>query len=321
MARTATKKKPEPKPRYQCSSMISEPCINENGARLEYNFYKGSGREHSHFSLVHVCKDCLYDLIGYDPKTMEMSINQLINALIILNKPFINKVWESALKEDRERLGTYLKNLSFHIGKGSQDVTFTDGEIKIMTVYDELENSDLSTDIKITDEMMHRWGKTRDAEDIKWLERYYQKMKEANNIVYPQHLRQLESICNLSLDIKQIENSGKLAVQSKNYKALNDSLNSILSSSGLRPIDKKAGQGDGITTFSQTFEFVEKNGAVPPVKVDVPRDIIDKELLILLNGYRDVNNKQRITSLNIDIDEFEEIGFDDLFGDDDVELS
>ena len=318
MARTATKKKSEPKPRYQCSSMISEPCINENGSRLEYNFYKGSAREHAHFGLMHVCKDCLCELIGYNPKTMEMSLNQLINALIILNKPFISKAWESALKEDKERLGTYLKNLAFHIGRGNQDISFIDGEIKIMTAYDELENEDLSADIKITDEMINRWGKTRDAEDIKWLERYYQKMKEANNIAFPQHLRQLESICSLSLDIKQIENSGKLAVQSKNYKALNDSLNSILSSSGLRPIDKKVGQADGIATFGQTLEFVEKNGAVPPVKVDAPRDIIDRELLILLNGYRDVNNKQRISTLNIDIDDYEEIGFDDLFGDEDA---
>jgi len=287
--------------------MISDNCIKDEGVRHSRHFYVAKNIEHNRTGIFHICKECLFAVIGYNPNIEELTLDQLLHALMILNKPFFSAKWESVKKQDKERLGVYLKALHFVNGTSSKVLTFFDGEISITTNYDDdiaqrEENETLSNG-KFGEDVLARWGKDREIEDIQWLERYYQKMIESNNIVMPNHLQALESICSISMELKKMEINGNLNKNTKGYSDLSKTLDAKLQSSGLRPIDGKGGSEDGLNSFSQVSEKIERNGFIKPEKIEFPIDVIDEEIKILENFYMQLNNKPLLSK---PIKEFEE---------------
>ena len=75
----------------------------------------------------------------------------------------------------------------------------------------------------------------------------------------------------------------------------------LLTSSGLRPIDKIGGaEASGIKSFSQIFEEVEKEGFIKPASVNENQDIVDKTIQYILNYTKKLLNKQVLIDTPID---------------------
>jgi hypothetical protein len=286
---------------YQCNAQLTEVCKNATGKRIPKNFYLSYRPEHSFLGYVPICKDCLFKMLDYYPEDGDvLTLNQLIHGLSILNKPYIESHWITALGTDKERFGTYLSRLN--LGKGIKDFGFIEGNIEFIigdpdgNFTDEelaFKNEDFAT--KYGQDAVKRWGTKYDEEDFDFLENYYQKMKEANHIIYPQQLNLLEQICKTTLGI----NKASARLDTKDgvsiYKTLNDNLSKLLTDSGLRPIDKKsAADMEGVNSFSQISAFVEKKGFIKPENPEVDMDKYDEEIRILENFYLQLMNKPLI---------------------------
>ena len=295
MARTA--KKP-PTVYYQCTSQIHESCKKADGKRITKYYYSSQRPQYRETGYIPICKDCLFTTMDYYPERGdELTLNQLIHGLSIIDRPYVESSWVVALNSSRERFGTYLAKLN--LTKGTKDSGFIDSDIEFVIGDPDGDFTDEQVAFKNEDyvskygkEATKRWGTKFDDHDFEFLEEYYQKMKEANHIIYPQQLSLLEQICVTTLGINKassrIDTKDGVAI----YKDLNANLSKLLTDSGLRPIDKKsAADMEGVNSFSQISSFVEKHGFITPVNHTVDMDIYDEEIKILENFYLQLMNK------------------------------
>ena len=287
---------------YQCYSQIDETCKSHDGKRITKNFYNSNVKSFAELGYVPICKDCLFKMMDYHPDRGEdLTLNQLIHGLSIINRPYIENIWLMTLNSEKERFGTYLSKVN--LKRDAKDQGFADSEIEFLIGNpdsglsdDELHFKNEDYTAKYGTEAVKRWGTKFDEEDFEFLESYYQKMKEANNIIYPQQLSLLEQICLTTLGI----NKASARLDTKDgvsmYKDLNANLSKLLTDSGLRPIDKRsAADMEGINSFSQISDFAEKNGFIKPESPEQDPDIYDEEIKILENFYLSLMNQPKLT--------------------------
>lgn len=283
---------------YQCNSQIDENCKKADGKRITKFFYTSQRPQFSATGYIPICRECLFRMMDYYPERGdELTLNQLIHGLSIIDRPYVESSWVIALGSNRERFGTYLAKLN--LSKGTKDSGFIDSDIEFVIGDPDSQFTDQELAFKNEDyvskygaDAVKRWGTKFDDKDFEFLEEYYQKMKEANHIIYPQQLSLLEQICVTTLGINKassrIDTKDGVAI----YKDLNANLSKLLTDSGLRPIDKKsAADMEGINSFSQISSFVEKHGFIKPEDPDINMDIYDEEIKILENFYLQLMNK------------------------------
>ena len=231
-----------------------------------------------------VCSDCLKD--GIDPD----NIDEVVGVLRQMNKPFIMDVWEKSvessekLKSKPHPFGEYMQKINSL--KQYQGKTFKDSEdvYVVSDMYDEnLSVIETSTGekIKFDPQLIVKWGDSYTQNELLRLEKFYQEMSLQYDISTEIQKSLLRQLAMISLEMDKSLKAG----DHKTYNDLVRSQNTIMSSAGFRPIDKKhISDETGLGSFSEVWAEIEKEGFVPQGLVDYEPDDIDDMLLYYIQG-------------------------------------
>ena len=262
-----------------------------------------------------VCSDCLKD--GIDPD----NVDEVVGVLRQMNKPFIMDVWENSvessekLKSKPHPFGEYMQKINSL--KQYQGKTFKDSEdvFVVSDMYDEnlsvIETSD-GEEIRFDPQLIVKWGDTYTQNELLRLEKFYQEMSLQYDISTEIQRSLLRQLAMISLEMDKSLKAG----DHKTYNDLVKSQNTIMSSAGFRPIDKKnISDETGLGSFSAVWAEIEKEGFVPQGLADYPRDDIDDMLLYYIQGMQRFTGSAVSTELeDKDWRETAEIMRDDLEG-------
>jgi hypothetical protein len=141
--------------------------------------------------------------------------------------------------------------------------------------------------ITVTKELRVKWGNYPNR-DIIEMEKQFLEMERANDISTPQHKRQLFFYCKLTVLMDKALEEGDFA----GYEKLSRQFDTLTKSSGFRPIDKKD-TSQGIRTFSQIYEEVERDGFIEPYPIQEKQDIVDRTIQYILNYQLKLLNQEQ----------------------------
>jgi len=256
------------------------------------NYYMAASDEIHADGRLPICKACLREIVD-DFNDVE----NLISIMRQIDRPFVRMHYEAA-KANKNPFGEYMRLLGMrqHNGETYLDSKF-DGEFeahvpKTKNDLNKSKNIKENIKFKITPDIVIKWGDGFSDSELYQLESFYHAMDEANNIETPQHKESLKLLCKLNVLQNNALQNGKV----NDFKNLNTQYNKILETSGLRPIDRKAGgESAGIRTFSQIWEEIEKDGFIEPYPYQEKQDIVDKTIMYMGNYTRKLVGMQSMS--------------------------
>lgn len=247
-----------------------------------------------HDGYIPYCKPCLKEMVD------EENMDTVYRTLQAIDKPFLKEVWKKAKQSKNKTFGDYMRMIcSLH---QYRDLSYADSifpapDEDFYDEYDDFiieesmhgeeENEDNSLEVEIIrnpQELRAKWGNYSNREILE-MEHTYQEMLLANDISTPQHKKQLQFYCKLSMLMDK-------ALQEKDFgtfEKLSRQFDTLIKSSGFRPIDRKSSdEATGMRNFSTIFQEVERNGFVPPMDVNLVenQDIVDRTILYYANYVR-----------------------------------
>lgn len=278
------------------SSYMSENniyyCVGCGEIHPENSFYKSKMSDHANGRLFY-CKDYLkarcYKANG------DIDEELFVNYLRQLNVAFLPDLLEASIESGKDIIGAYFakynglnqyKGMSWDDGVSLEDIAEEEAE-------EEELNSLQLDDFVVTPMMIKRWGSSYSKKDIRNLETFYGDMHKAHSITTPTHERALITLCRLQLKMDAYLDGDEMTEFSKVHKEYQ----SVLASSGFRPIDNKGGsEQQGMKSFSQMSEMVERDGFVKPKKTKATQDIVDWTITYMNNYTLKLLNKPVLTS-------------------------
>lgn len=248
---------------------------------------------------VPFCKPCLKDMMPED------DLDSVKGVLRQIDKPFLIEVWKKAQSSKNNTIGEYFRAMnSLHQYREltwvdsihyDEEDNVVDREIAKAQAEQstELDIDEVQTElgvIKVTKEMKSKWGNYPNR-DIIEMEKLFKEMERANDISTPQHKRQLFFYCKLTVLMDKALEEGDFA----GYEKLSRQFDTLTKSSGFRPIDKKD-TSNGIRTFSQVYEEIEKDGFIEPFPIMERQDIVDRTIQYILNYQLKLLNTEQLPS-------------------------
>lgn len=274
-------------------------CIGCGRKHNKSNFYISNQKIHANGVLPY-CKDYIKKYSYNKDKTINLDDFQFM--LMQNNLPFLNDIYESSINSKGDIIGNYFRQINSlpqYSGYTWKDSIFGEKEVYRQSGLDEdFKEDDFSIDdFKITSEMLSRWGDSYSKIEIRDLEKFYRDMHMTHTIVTPQHEKALILICKLQLKMDKALEADDMGGFSK----MHGEYQKLLTSSGLRPIDKIGGaEASGMRSFSQIFEEIEKDGFIKPAPIKENQDIVDKTIQYIMNYTKKLLNKQILTEPPMD---------------------
>ncbi|WP_182004706.1 hypothetical protein [Priestia aryabhattai] len=247
------------------------------------NFYQSDSKDHFD-SLIPYCKHCLKKGLN---ESNEKSVHKTLSKI---DKPFIGDVWDKAVESNKETLGTYLSSLNIK----HKDLSYFDGEMykEIKPAAEIVEEENIvpspRASIKITEDLLNKWGFGYEDEEILAFERKYSLLRNNYQEKTAMHTEALltyiryrvkEEMATARGQIKDAKDWGALAQKAAQDAKINPSQ---LSKSDL---------SDGLDTFGQLVRSVEQAQDIIPILPQFkerPQDKVDFALLCYINYVRDL---------------------------------
>lgn len=271
-------------------------CVGCGKVHNKGNFYVSSQNLHANGVLPY-CKAYIKKYSYNRDKTINVKNFQFM--LMQNNLPFLNELYESILDTKGDIIGVYFRQINSlpqYVGFTWKDSMFVEHEEEQCEEgkEEEIAIKDPSIkDFKITTDMLNRWGDGYEDIDMRDLEKFYRDMHNTHTIVTPQHEKALILICKLQLKMDKALEADDMGGFSK----MHGEYQKLLTSSGLRPIDKIGGaEASGMRSFSQVFEEIEKDGFIKPAPIEENQDIVDKTIQYIMNYTKKLLNMQVLTS-------------------------
>lgn len=280
-----------------CESVSNDKvyfCIGCGQPHPRSNFYKS----YTHANGVYpFCKTYIKDEVYNKDDTI--NVERFKDILRQANAPFLISEMEGALGEEkREPVGAYFSRINMQQNRGLtwEHSTFECGATNDNADEDEIDSQQQDyfddDNFEPTREMWQRWGKNYSPVKIYYLEQFYQDMHTTHTIVTPQHEKALVLICKLQLKMDDALEKDDMV----GFAKAHSEYQKLLTSSGLRPIDKIGGaEASGIRSFSQVFEEIEKEGFIKPAPIEENQDIVDKTIQYIMNYTLKLLNQQVLT--------------------------
>ena len=249
-----------------------------------------------------ICKDCVkevYDQIHEQCDDIRVALYFTCMELGVAFKDVYYKqaISQLAKKSDMSPIASYFQFLNSNGSRISGDLTFKDSD----DLYDdEYQAPDLNTNYvkELDPALIAKWGTTYTPEEIDFLENLYTQYEHSNSIETIGAQQNLVLVCKLTLELDR-------TIAAKHYKdmdTVNKTLTSALAAGKLRPIDQSNELSDaGIRCFGDIVESVAKDGYIPPLPVDAPRDIIDRGLMYITNHILKLLNRSTIIEPEFDV--------------------
>jgi hypothetical protein len=287
-------------------------CTTCNKNMRLNNFYS-SKSSLFHDKYIPFCKTCLRGMVD------EEKMDTVYRTLQAIDKPFLKDVWKKAKQSKNNTFGDYMRMVSsLHqyrdLSYSNSIFPTTDEEFydeydgfyieESKSTEEDYENHSIDNEMmRNPQELRSKWGNYSNREIIE-MEHTYQEMILANDISTPQHRKQLQFYCKLSMLMDK-------ALQEKDFgtfEKLSRQFDTLIKSSGFRPIDRKSSdEATGMRNFSTIFQEVERNGFVPPVDVTLVenQDIVDRTILYYANYVRKLVGMESLSNTPSDTPKIE----------------
>lgn len=184
---------PKDSMRKQCALQLSENCANETekfGGRTPANYYMTINNNLFSAEKIHICKDCIkeyiYDIDG------GTNLERFKKILQIIDVPFFENEFLSAVDSKNDTFGTYYKNIALnHLGE-----CWEDGETERI---EEIRN----TTTRTPEEIKVFWGEGFDDKEYFFLENELSNWKKTHKCDTYSEILLLKELCILTLDIRK----------------------------------------------------------------------------------------------------------------------
>lgn len=154
-----------------CVAQLSEKCKENNGIRNKKYFYMATNKDMFLNGRLHICKDCMKEYCYIDGN---FNIDRLKHLLMMCDLPLIKDNLESAIRDKKETVGIYLKNIQLNY----KNFTWKNSDNDENVEFNVEEKPDI-IDFKVTDEVIKFWGKNYNRDDYITLQQYYNELCEA----------------------------------------------------------------------------------------------------------------------------------------------
>ena len=141
--------------------------------------------------------------------------------------------------------------------------------------FEEIELVDVGADLTQEDKvyLAMKWGRLYKADEWVSLEKLYNEFKESFDIQGAAREDTLKMICKTSLKMNQAIDCGDVDA----YQKLSRVYDSMMKSAKFTEAQNKEGKSDFIDSVGELVAYCEKEGGqIPPHKIDVPYDVVDK---------------------------------------------
>ena len=248
-----------------------------------YNLIHQTGR-------IPYCKLCLKKMIA--DENGNVSLEKVKETLRLIDRPFLYNIWKSALEDKMDTFGTYIKNLQMlqYRKLGWEDSKFLpefENELNYDSMF--ISQPEEKSNFIITNEIIEKWGKGYKQEEFEAFERKYTLLKnnykEKTNLHTEALLNYIryrvkEEIATAKGDVKEAKEWGELANKAATSAKINPSQLS------------KADLSDGLSTFSELSQAVEKEVDIIPILPKFkyrPNDALDFNIWCYVNYIRDLS--------------------------------
>ena len=256
---------------------------------VSYNIVHQTGR-------LPYCKSCLKNMISDDKGNV--TLEKLQSTLQLLDRPFIYDLWKISLEDKADTFGSYMKNLCL---KQNRPLTWKDSVFKPQLNnelnYDnslniEYKNNNISlkqSEFILTDEIIDKWGFGYKNEEYQAFEKKYGLLKNNYTEKTAMHTEALlnyiryrvkEELSTAAEDVDAAKKWGSLAKDAATAAKINPSQLS------------KADLSDGLSTFSELSQAVEKEVDIIPILPRFkyrPNDALDFNIWCYTNYIRDMS--------------------------------
>jgi hypothetical protein len=231
------------------------------------NFYVSNSVMFKSDGRVPICKECVKKMVDVT------SIRSVKEVLKILDRPFIESVWENAINSEWETFGAYLKDVSSL--QQYKNLGYEDSASYAQKMADKEEAAFKAADVKHyrpPAELVTKWGKEYSFEEITKLESFWNDMMMTYEIEGASHKDYLKKICKVSLKMEESIDDGRI----EEFKKLSDVYDKLMHSSKFTAVQRSSvDKSGGMNSFSEFFDWVEKAGFVPKFHTGEPMDIVD----------------------------------------------
>ena len=237
----ATKK--EVKLNY-CTMQLSEKCKSKEGMLPVGDFYSTTSEFYKN-GRFNICKHCLREYV-YETNG-DININKLKNIFRVFDIPFLAREWESALKDSKDTIGMYFKNIYLNY----KDKGWIDGD------FDERSIVKTNTlDIE-DDELYARWGSSWSMSDLQALELNYTNWLTHHDCESLTTQKLVQLICMKEMEIRKARESN---TSPDKIMKLEKSLIDLMDTSKLTPktMDESSGS-NASKTFGVWLKDIEQN--------------------------------------------------------------
>lgn len=241
-------------------------------------------------SKIPYCKECLSKMIADD--NGNVTLEKIKETLRLIDRPFIYSLWRSSLEDKFDTWGCYIKNLQMvqYRNLGWADSKFlpeVDNELNYDNLKEEELQGEKSTFI-LTNEIKDKWGNGYKLEEYEAFEKKYSLLKNNYSQKTAMHTEALlnyiryrvkEELATALGDVKEAKEWGSLASSAATAAKINPSQLS------------KADLSDGLSTFSELSQAVEKEVDIIPILPRFkyrPNDALDFNIWCYVNYMRDL---------------------------------
>ena len=256
--------------------------------------FKGTNMIYEKFKVYNWCKDCMkkeiYDSYGNLNKD---KFKELLKN--VLNRPYVDKVYNEVLMSGKEFLGEYMKRIAMN---GFNDLTWEDSEFEELSINERtniIPNNTMSKNKNMDlDYMQEKWGYGYSTEEYlsfekKWntlIDNYGEKTSfHTENLKTYIRFRVKEEMATAKGEVKDAKEWGAMADKAGDNAKIN-----------VKQLSKSDLSG-GVDLVCQIFEAVEsETGIIPllPRLTEQPYDDADIIIWSIINYGRRLEGKQRV---------------------------
>lgn len=227
-------------------------------------FYASSSPFHKFFGKLSICKECFWDYVDADND--DIDLNKLVDALRMIDKPFIIDLIEPSIQEakrDNKSVSKiYMKNIAMRQYK---DLTWNDSQ------FDEFEKApddlntfseDAITEEKFDEEIRKRWIGYTDPKQVSFLENFYQELINTYESKTPMQRNIYKNMAETQLLANEARAQGKI----KEYQDLLKTLSTLMTDAKIKPLQDTGEQDGGLSTWGQWIKKIEETEPIPEPK-------------------------------------------------------
>ena len=267
-------------------------CQNCGDLKRETEYYVSYNPIHKMGRILY-CKSCIKNMIS--DESGNVILDKVKNTLQLMDRPFLYNIWKTSLEEGGEDMGVYMKNIAMSqyrkLGwKDSRMLPEIEQELNYDSANETLSNNlnITKSNFIVTDEIIEKWGIGYKTEEYTAFEKKYNMLKnnykEKTNLHTEALLNYIryrvkEEIATAKGDVKEAKEWGELANKAATSAKINPSQLS------------KADLSDGLSTFSELSQAVEKEVDIIPILPRFkyrPNDALDFNIWCYVNYIRDL---------------------------------